>query len=114
MTKYDGHTPRPWKVKHTIGAPEIVSNTRRVAIALYDGGSEDNQVDANARLMAAAPSLLEASQLVMQATGGGRHLARFLNDDTGKLGVYLSPSELRTIITAIADATQEAPDADTG
>ncbi len=52
------HTPGPWKLDLGLGAPEVVGNNRRIARVLYEGGSEDNEVDANARLIAAAPDLL--------------------------------------------------------
>ena len=56
------HTPGPW---HVDGRPrhealEIHSESRRIARSLYEGGSEDNEANANAHLIAAAPELLEA------------------------------------------------------
>lgn len=56
------HTPGPWKVKQGLGAPDIVSKERLVARALYHMGSEDREVDSNARLIAAAPELLAACE----------------------------------------------------
>jgi len=56
------HTPGPWHVDGypTLEAPEIHSEHRRVAKALYHRGSEDKEVAWNAYLIAAAPDLLTA------------------------------------------------------
>jgi len=60
------YTPGPWHVDGTPGyeALEVVARGRRVARALYGHGSEDNEADANARLIAAAPDLLAALEAV--------------------------------------------------
>ena len=60
------HTKGPWFVDGTPGyeALEIHAEGRRIAKALYHGGSEDNETDANARLMAAAPDLLTLAERV--------------------------------------------------
>lgn len=59
------HTEGPWKVNGKPGyeAPEIRAAGRRIARVLYHLGSEDNEVDANAALIAAAPDLLAACEL---------------------------------------------------
>ncbi len=61
------HTPGPWGINPQSigGAPEITAPTswigvRRIAKVLYEGGSEDPEVHANAQLIKAAPDLLEA------------------------------------------------------
>ena len=56
------YTPGPWTVDTKyFHAPEILSNDHIVARAMYWLGSEDAaEVAANARLIAAAPQLLEA------------------------------------------------------
>ena len=56
------HTPAPWKVQLQpySSAPRIVSETRQIAKILFDLGSEDAEVMPNARLIAAAPELLDA------------------------------------------------------
>lgn len=55
------HTPGPWEKRfHYSGAPIIVTDERQVAKVLYHGGSEDNEVHANAKLIAAAPDMYEA------------------------------------------------------
>ena len=55
------HTPGPWIVDGKPGyeAPEIHAGNRRIARVLYHLGSADREVDANARLIAASPVLLE-------------------------------------------------------
>ena len=63
------HTKGPWHIDKRIGAPEIVGTSteygaRRIARVLYDPGSEDIEVRANARLIAAAPELLEALEVI--------------------------------------------------
>ena len=60
------HTPGPWKIEERMGhafdarlvivAPDV----NRIAIISKNGGAADH--DANARLIAAAPDLLEALQ----------------------------------------------------
>jgi hypothetical protein len=58
------HTPGPWAIapdpEHLTAAPLVISESRNIAKVLYYGGSEDNQVNANAYLIAAAPEMLEA------------------------------------------------------
>ena len=74
--KTQSHTPGPWCIddyKTAGGAPVICSNDcwrktkRRVAKALYEFGSEDPEVAHNARLIAAAPELLEALKDLVEA-----------------------------------------------
>ena len=48
------HTPLPWKLDLGLGAPEIVGNSRRIAMVLYHSGSEDNEVDYNAEFIVRA------------------------------------------------------------
>lgn len=73
------HTPGPWHVDPT--APEAfyqdVNVLRHsglsVAVALHNGDITPAEVAANARLIAAAPALLEALQWVMSAHGEQLH-----------------------------------------
>ena len=64
------HTPGPWTVEGKAGyeAPVIRGNGRAIAKVLYDGGSEDREVDDNAVLIAAAPELLAAAKLIREET----------------------------------------------
>jgi len=73
MTKQKtGHTPGPWRVEETVGAPMVVagergsvkerrtSTYREIAQVRYYFGSEDvSLAEANAPLIAAAPLMLE-------------------------------------------------------
>ena len=45
-------------------APVIRGNGRAIAKVLYDGGSEDREVDDNANLIATVPELLAAAKLI--------------------------------------------------
>jgi hypothetical protein len=63
------HTPGPWwhDVERSMGGAPIIAakrgdrpRVREVAKVLFDNGSDDPEVRANARLIAAAPDLLEA------------------------------------------------------
>jgi len=61
------YTPGPWVIVGQPGysAPIIRNDTRPsrdIAKILYDGGSEDKEVDANAKLIARAPDLLELAK----------------------------------------------------
>lgn len=53
-------TPRPWLVKSTHAAPEIIGSGRRIVKVLYEGGSEDREVDANAALIVCAVNNFDA------------------------------------------------------
>lgn len=81
------HTPGPWRHDRALsdgGAPMIVADQgwmgvlpRRIAKVLYEGGSEDPQVHANARLIEAAPDLYAAlSDLVEPCECHGREQGR--------------------------------------
>jgi len=78
------HTPGPWRIDGHPGreALEIHSGHRRIAKSLYEYGSEDNEADANAALIAAAPDLLEACKLAKQHLDALRLEAR--------IGLWLS------------------------
>jgi hypothetical protein len=54
-----GHTPGPWAVAWP--NPRIVSAQEKKAVASpHFAGYEEDEIEANARLIAAAPELLEA------------------------------------------------------
>lgn len=68
------HTPGPWvpACKTNIAThrhPAILSDGGQVAIATFQGG--EPATDANARLIAAAPELLEALQMLMEFPNTG-------------------------------------------
>jgi len=57
------HTPGPWTARrmHT-GGFDILDERGRDVVTVYGGGVETESREANARLIAAAPDLLEACQ----------------------------------------------------
>ena len=59
------HTPGPWFVGSTGGAPEVLSKERRIAKVLYHIGSEDTEVFPNARLIATAPDMLQTLRYIL-------------------------------------------------
>jgi len=56
------HTPGQWEVTHFDGRTQVFAGRRMVVEGLYDEDNEPTleEVEANARLIAAAPELLEA------------------------------------------------------
>lgn len=95
------HTPGPWVY---IGNGDIVARSEK-----YCGGEKDiasvfltrnDEDEANARLIAAAPDLLEALQFITQDV-----CERFdMNDPSTNLGMRMAVKEARA---AIAKATGE-------
>ncbi len=71
MTK---HTPAPWKVcpaqKGKLGGIEVATDKawlERELICMMPHGPEQAQAEANARLIAAAPELLAALEIIMES-----------------------------------------------
>ena len=61
------HTPGPWFQE----SPDTVSDSNGgLVAAVYPGAPRASQIDANARLIAAAPELLEALQRLLTAPEG--------------------------------------------
>lgn len=63
MSKSNKHTPGPWKFHHEDGFNKIKSDAVETGfkdLALVYGGGRFQDANANARLIAAAPDLLEA------------------------------------------------------
>jgi hypothetical protein len=75
-------TPGPWVIapdpKHLAAAPVVISSTRNIAKVLYHLGSEDNEVNANAHLIAAAPELLEVCEKLLAHACGDTVRGDFL------------------------------------
>jgi len=66
-------TPGPWKVgKLDGGAPVVVAVGRRVARVLFEMGSEDSEVYANADLIAGTPITLAHLAAVLEWAKGNR------------------------------------------
>lgn len=75
------HTPGPWKAgSKSVSAPET-EDRLGLDVRLYGGNARDNR--ANARLIAAAPELLEACA-AMIAWDEAEKAARPWNEDGGK------------------------------
>lgn len=66
------HTPGPWKVGKGINATVITSDEKTCIAGMIDarrdtlGGASLADIEANARLIAAAPELLAACQYVVE------------------------------------------------
>jgi len=109
-------TSGPWEAKFYRNGPvwgwDIKAGGK--VIARIAGGAiwEDkpnSQDEADARRIVQCVNsfddLLKACQLVTETAGDSGYLDRFLDENVGKLGVYLTPDELRMIQAAIARAT---------
>ena len=70
------HTPGPWAYivpdGHVVRHPQIYSDFGPVANATWLGENKLDQLKANARLIAAAPDLLEALGEIVSAADGDR------------------------------------------
>ena len=68
-----GHTPGPWTYDGTVAfsdrpdLPCVVDEYRLVVAQCWDDGHTDDECEANARLIAAAPELLEALEDAAEA-----------------------------------------------
>jgi len=105
------YTPGPWRVEETVGAPMVVagkrssaeerriSTYREIAQVRYYLGSEDvSLAEANAKLIAAAPLLLEALQ--------GVKVCPYCTFSNWSLGIRQHMKECK-LNTAIKAATGE-------
>ena len=63
----NAHTPGPWKAALPIGNPPFVSNEGTVVVQKVGPIGDYATAEANARLIAAAPELLEALKLLQTA-----------------------------------------------
>ena len=74
MKKQQQHTPGPWAYivpdGHVVRHPQIYSDFGPVANATWLGENKLDQLNANARLIAAAPELLEALEEIVSAADG--------------------------------------------
>ena len=67
MTK---HTPAPWTLEHGTTQLENIWDSQgqfKIASFIYSANGYDETANANARLIAAAPELLEALELLQMA-----------------------------------------------
>lgn len=65
------HTPGPWyfNPRNDPRQPQIASETTGHSIAVVYDHTTDDEKRANARLIAAAPDLLEAAEALLEAIG---------------------------------------------
>ena len=71
------HTPGPWEARKVIGGTvaifDVCDPNGRDIVTVYGGGVDLKSVPANARLIAAAPEMLEALKYVLTAHGEQLH-----------------------------------------
>jgi hypothetical protein len=73
------HTPGPWAInRDKQGNLNITSNTRPYVAQVFDNDIFDEEQDANAKLIAAAPDLLAALIEIKQG-GFGKHAYAIAN-----------------------------------
>ena len=95
-------TPGPWLPMAGMPTNILDSSGLRVARCDYDGEMDNPQCDANARLIAAAPDLLEACRNVLRTC---EHVEPWDGDDGGvMIEVSLSRRTIHALREAIAKA----------
>ena len=97
------HTPGPWDVEPK-GSRHFVDGADGLTVAYLDraGVRERAEIEANARLIAAAPELLEALEGAEELAEGAIKLLRQLDMETGRIA---AECVLRDARAAIAKAT---------
>ncbi len=98
------HTPGPWAIHQNEFCQWISNESGKAQLAktLQPAGMADETAKANARLIASAPELLEALQLIVD---GLKYTAEFGAMQTTESGVTFQP--LGTALAAIAKAKGE-------
>lgn len=66
------HTPGPWHIKYYLDCQHIVSN-EGLGRSVASNDRNDDEDDANAKLIAAAPDMLEALKVALIALGDEPH-----------------------------------------
>ena len=89
------HTPGPWKACFPVGNPPFVGDEGTVIIQKVGPLGNRPIAQANARLIAAAPTMLNALRAIVKLLDGSR--AKDI------------PGALMVAVTAIAEATEEQP-----
>ncbi|MHC3750731.1 hypothetical protein ACYKDZ_17825 [Stutzerimonas stutzeri] len=100
MTK---HTPGPWLVEGRTVYALNDDGYNRFSALVQDAHTPGDELEANARLIAAAPDLLEAAELALEVAEGWIHDQL---DGTGIAGEALG--KLDSVRAAIAKARGEA------
>ena len=93
------HTPGPWTADYVPAASQHIINAQKEMVARvnYVGRFTVDEIEANARLIAAAPGLLEACEAALQKL-----------DDLSKLsGIYAACGPASILRAAIAKAKGE-------
>lgn len=107
------HTPGPWKaVKATHGPIDILDSRGRDVVTIYGGGVETESQGANARLIAAAPEILDTLKAVYAdhtyETPSGYINCRFCDCNTDHEGTFRDTHDedclIRPVRAAIAKA----------
>ena len=97
-------TPGPWKVvpftEPDLCIPDVVSESRISVCTCYNGSVGDvNETNANARLIAAAPDLYAACEMII----------RFENHVGAQMSAAGADAVLRAISCALAALAKAAP-----
>lgn len=104
--KSEKFTPGPWRVDHDMDGDFVIGSDAKPIIAITNLDHEDDE--ANGRLIAAAPQLYEALNVVLTITNqddGGRTWRN--NAHGSRLGVFLTYAQLSAIEAALAKAKGE-------
>lgn len=98
MSNTAKHTPGPWFVAEA-GLFKVASITHSTGI-YADEMSSDESIQADARLIAAAPDLLEALQGLLNVVNDSRGVAGYhLNGDTAEWDEFYEVDAARAAIT---------------
>ncbi|WP_248321992.1 hypothetical protein [Caballeronia sp. Sq4a] len=99
------HTPGPWKaVRAPHGPIDVFDSGERDIVTVYGGGTNGDK-EANARLIAAAPELLEFAELVLRGIESGHIKAKPFLDMNALVGESIP---MRTIGDAAREAIAKA------
>jgi len=109
-------TPGPWTIeKNRHGAPIITAKyhvnvlsecDREICKVFYHGGSEDNQVDNNAKLIVMAPDMLQELVITEQTLRNiGNDLFYSTSYNPSKFNIVIIENRTRTMRDLIRKAT---------
>jgi hypothetical protein len=85
MSKYDGHTPGPWKYNYVREFQCVIEGNNGTEIAAEAFAKTVEQQEANATLIADAPMLLERVNELEKVSEEGAKLIGILANDKDKL-----------------------------
>lgn len=115
-TEQEGHTPGTWVAEgaDVFGDHNIIlrdGEDRRAVAAVVSNMRDPSEVAANARLIAAAPDLLEAAKIALSLIDGGRIYEQQCcggGAECGCRGSTYADEAVHFLRAAIARATGEA------